>query len=85
MLTIRIVGSGCKNCINLYQLCMSVAAENNFDADIQKITDHDKFAELGIWMTPGLIVNDKVLSQGKIPTKATLEHWLLEADKNQLV
>jgi hypothetical protein len=29
-------------------------------------------------MTPGLIVNDNVLSQGKIPTKSTLEHWLKE-------
>jgi len=85
MLTIRIVGSGCKNCVNLYQLCMDVAAENNFEADVQKITDYDKFAELGIWMTPGLIVNDKVLSQGKIPTKSTLEHWLLEANKNPIV
>ena len=82
MLTIRIVGSGCKNCVNLYQLCMNVAAENNFEADIQKITDYDKFAELGILMTPGLIVNDKVLSQGKIPTKATLERWMLDAAKN---
>lgn len=85
MLTIRIVGSGCKNCENLFQLCMNVAAENELEADIQKITNREKFTELGIWMTPGLIVNDKVLIQGKIPTKSTLEHWLLEANKNQLV
>jgi len=30
-------------------------------------------------ITPGLVVNGKVLSQGKIPTKSTLEHWLKEA------
>jgi small redox-active disulfide protein 2 len=64
MLTIRIVGPGCINCENLYQLCMNVAAENNLDADIQKITDKEKFADLGIWMTPGLIVNGKVLAKG---------------------
>jgi small redox-active disulfide protein 2 len=85
MLTIRIVGSGCQNCENLFQLCMNLAADNELEADIQKITNREKFTELGIWMTPGLIVNDKVLSQGKIPTKSTLEHWLLEANKNQLV
>ncbi len=45
MLTIRIVGSGCPNCENLFQLCMNVAAENNLDADIQKITDREKFTE----------------------------------------
>lgn len=76
MLTIRIVGPGCQNCENLYKLCVNVAAEQNLDADIQKITDREKFSELGIWLTPGLIVNGKVLSQGKIPTKSTLEHWL---------
>ena len=65
MLTIRIVGSGCQNCENLFQLCMNIAADNELEADIQKITNREKFTELGIWMTPGLIVNDKVLSQGK--------------------
>ncbi|MBM4175619.1 MAG: thioredoxin family protein [Ignavibacteria bacterium] len=78
MLTIRIVGPGCQNCENLFQMCMNVAAENNIEANIQKITDREKYAELGIWMTPGLIVNGKVLSQGKIPTKSTIEHWLKE-------
>ena len=76
MLTIRIVGPGCSNCQNLFQLCLNVAEENKLEADVQKITDRDKFAELGIWMTPALIVNGKILSQGKIPTKSTLEHWL---------
>lgn len=85
MLTIRIVGSGCQNCENLFQLCMNVVADNELEADIQKITNREKFTELGIWMTPGLIINDKVLSHGKIPTKSTLEHWLLEANKNQPV
>ncbi len=33
-------------------------------------------------MTPGLIVNDKVLSQGKIPTKSTLSRWLENENKN---
>lgn len=76
MLAIKIVGSGCANCEKLYQLCMNVAAENNLDADVQKVTDTEKFADMGIWMTPGLIVNGKVLTQGKLPTKSTLEHWL---------
>lgn len=76
MLEIKVVGPGCINCEKLYQLCMNVAAENNLQADIQKIVDQKKFEELGVWMTPALIVNGKILSQGKIPTKSTLEHWL---------
>lgn len=76
MLEIKVVGTGCVNCENLYRLCMNIAAENNLDADIQKVNDKDRFLELGVWMTPALIVNGRILSQGKIPTKSTLEHWL---------
>ncbi len=59
-------------------LCNEVVTEKGFEANIEKITDVNQFAELGVFMTPGLIVNDNVLSQGKIPTKSTLEHWLKE-------
>lgn len=76
MLNIKVVGSGCPNCQKLEALCKEVVNENNIDANIEKVTDLNKFADLGIMMTPGLIVNDKVISQGKIPTKSTLQHWL---------
>ncbi|MEJ5351342.1 MAG: thioredoxin family protein [Melioribacteraceae bacterium] len=76
MLEIKVVGPGCINCEKLYQLCNEVVTENNLQADIQKIVEPDKFIELGVWMTPALIVNGKILIQGKIPTKSTLEHWL---------
>jgi len=80
MLEIIILGSGCPNCRKLEQLCYDVATENNLDANIQKVTEINKFADYGIFMTPGLVVNGKALSSGKIPTKATLTHWLMEAN-----
>lgn len=80
MLHIQVVGPGCINCETLEKLCFNVAAEQNLDANIEKITDVRKFAELGVFMTPALIVNGKILSMGKIPTKHTLAHWLLEAN-----
>jgi len=76
MLQIKVVGSGCPNCQKLASLCSEVVEGNRLDAEILKITDLDQFADLGIMIIPGLIVNDKVLAQGKIPTKSTLEHWL---------
>lgn len=81
MLHIKVVGSGCPNCQNLEKLCQEVITENNLDGEIEKVTDINKFSELGIFMTPGLVVNGKVLSSGKIPAKHTLSHWLSEADK----
>ena len=78
MLNIKVVGSGCPNCQKLAALCEEVIEENDLDAEIEKVTDLDKFAELGVFMTPGLVVNDEVVSSGKIPTKSTLAKWLQE-------
>lgn len=76
MLNIKVLGTGCPNCIKLEKLCKEVVDQNNLDANIEKVTDMNLFGDLGVMITPGLIVNDKVLSQGKIPTKSTLENWL---------
>jgi len=76
MLYIKVVGSGCANCVKLAQLCEEAITENHLEADVEKVTDINKFAELGVFMTPGLVVNGNVLSSGKIPTKSTLVNWL---------
>lgn len=76
MLDIKILGSGCKNCLRLENLCREVTKENNWTASIEKITDFNEYGNYGVMMTPGLVVNGKVLSQGKIPVKGTLEYWL---------
>jgi small redox-active disulfide protein 2 len=81
MLDIKILGTGCPNCIKLENLCQEVVKEKNMEAHIEKITDFNKFGDYGVMLTPGLVVNGKVLSQGKIPVKNTLEHWLEEAGK----
>lgn len=78
MLQIKVFGSGCSNCKKLEGLCNEVVSENNFEATVEKVTDFQLFAENGILSTPGLMVNGKVLCQGKIPAKDTLFHWLKE-------
>ncbi len=80
MLNIKVVGPGCMNCEKLATMCKGVVTENNIQAEIEKITDISKFADLGIMMTPGLLINNKVVSSGKIPTKSTLTHWIIEAN-----
>lgn len=77
MLDIIILGTGCTNCIKLENLVREVIAEYNLNANIEKITDKEKFVDYGVMITPGLIVNGKVLSMGKIPTKSTLINWLI--------
>lgn len=80
MINIKVVGGGCKNCQTLEALCREIIDENNIAAEIEKITDVNQFADYGIMMTPGLLLNNKVVSSGKIPVKSTLQHWILDAD-----
>jgi len=79
MLKIQVVGGGCANCRKLAQLCEEAVREGQLEAEIEKVTDYSRFPDLGIFVTPGLIVNGKVLSSGKIPFKATLSRWLHNA------
>lgn len=79
MLKVKVLGSGCANCVNLEKLCREVAEENNIEASIEKITDYKEIMQHGILRTPGLIINDKIIASGKIPVKATLAHWFMNA------
>jgi small redox-active disulfide protein 2 len=81
MLTIKVLGPGCCRCNDLEKMCINVLAENDIDADLQKITDMKEIAKLGVMSTPALIINDKVMVNGKLPTKSTLLHWIKENNK----
>jgi len=78
MLDIKVLGPGCPNCIRLEILCREVISEKNLEANLTKITDIDENGKYGVMLTPGLLVNGKTLLQGKLPTKSTLERWLLK-------
>ena len=81
MLTIRVLGPGCPRCNELEKMCFNVLAQYNIDADMQKISDIKKIAEFGVLSTPALIINGKTYCSGKIPTKSTLIHWIMENNK----
>jgi small redox-active disulfide protein 2 len=77
MLDIKVLGPGCANCIKLESMCREVVAENNLEATIEKVTKVENFWKYGVMLSPALVVNGKVLVQGKLPTKHTLIHWLM--------
>lgn len=79
MLNIKVLGSGCKNCINLENLCREVIAENQLEAEIEKVTDYKDIMSYGIMSTPGLVLNGKVVLSGKLPAKSTLTNWLVNS------
>ncbi len=63
---IKILGGGCSNCSRLEQNVREALANQNMQASLEKVTDYAQIASHGILSTPGLIVDDKILSSGKV-------------------
>ena len=76
MLTIKILGGGCANCKRLESQTKKVVEKLDIDAVFIKVTDHNEIMEYPILSTPGLVVNEKVLSSGRIPSETQIENWL---------
>jgi len=76
MLNIKILGPGCANCRKLEAVAREAAAAAKLQADIVKVTDMQQIMAYDILSTPGLVVNDKLVSSGRIPTLAEVQKWL---------
>ncbi|RME71243.1 MAG: thioredoxin family protein [Chloroflexi bacterium] len=85
MLILKVLGSGCKNCELLAQRAgealelLAEERDEDLDAVIQKVTDVQEFARYGVMFTPALVVNEKVVSSGKIPAVSQIKQWLADA------
>ena len=63
---IKVLGPGCKNCENLADNTKAALKELGLEAEIEKVTDYGGIAGYGVLSTPGLVVDDKVVSSGKV-------------------
>lgn len=79
MLTIKVLGSGCANCKRLEQIAHKVVTEMGVEAEVVKVTDYNDIMTYNVLSTPGLVINEKVVSSGRIPTPAEVTSWLADA------
>lgn len=79
MLTIKVLGSGCANCKRLEQIARKVVEDMSMQADIVKVTDYNDIMAYNVISTPGLVINEKLVSSGRIPTPAEVTIWLTNA------
>ncbi|AML50143.1 MULTISPECIES: thioredoxin family protein [Falsihalocynthiibacter] len=63
---IKILGSGCKKCVALAENTKTALQSAALDADIEKVTDIVAIASYGIMSTPGLVIDEKVVSSGRV-------------------
>ena len=79
MLYIKILGSGCRNCQNLEATARRVAEANGIDAEFEHVTNREDIMSYHILATPGLVINGKVVSAGRIPSDKEVAAWLKAA------
>jgi small redox-active disulfide protein 2 len=75
-MNIKILGIGCARCNDLEKRVRDTLAELGVAAEVEHIKDLKLFASMGVFMTPGLMVDGKVVAQGKLPSKDELKRWL---------
>jgi small redox-active disulfide protein 2 len=76
MLTIKILGPGCANCRKLEEVARAAASGARVEAEFVKVTDMKDIVAYDVLKTPGLVINEKLVSSGRIPTKAEIQQWL---------
>ncbi|MBK8618961.1 MAG: thioredoxin family protein [Anaerolineales bacterium] len=79
MLTIKVLGSGCANCKKLEAITRQVIDQMDVQADVIKVTEYPDIMAYNVMSTPGLVINEKVVSMGRIPSAAEITTWLANA------
>lgn len=71
-MNIKVLGSGCPNCIRLEKNVNVALKELGKEATVEKVTDFKDIMSYGVMSTPALVVDGKVLFSGRVPNPATL-------------
>ena len=76
-MTIKVLGSGCTNCKTLETRAREAIASLRVDAAVEKVTDIRQIAVYGILRTPGLVIDESVVSSGHVPTVEAIKELIM--------
>jgi small redox-active disulfide protein 2 len=79
MLTIKVLGPGCANCRRLEEIARQALADTGVEGEIIKVTDIQEIVAHDVLTTPGLWINGKLVSSGRIPAAGSVAEWIRAA------
>jgi small redox-active disulfide protein 2 len=79
MLQVKVLGSGCPNCRRLEQETRAALDSAGVAYDLTKVTDWEAIASYGVMTTPALVLDEQVVSSGRIPKREQIIAWATHA------
>ncbi len=79
MLSIKVLGSGCANCHKVEELAKQAVAQLGIEAQVELVTDMQTIMRYGVMGTPGIVINEKVVSQGRVPALSQITTMITTA------
>jgi small redox-active disulfide protein 2 len=79
MISIKVLGPGCANCVKVADLVREAVLQVGAEAEIVKVTHLPDILKYRLLATPGLVINERVVCAGRIPTAAEVTTWVTNA------
>lgn len=81
MVQIKVLGSGCPNCQKLEREARAALDSPGIEYELTKVTSYEDIARYGVMQTPALVINEKVVSSGKIPKREQILTWVINTEE----
>lgn len=79
MLKVLVLGSGCKNCHTVQERAQQAVTEMGIDAQVELVSDMQTIMRYGVMQTPAIVINEKLVSAGRVPATSQIKQLLTDA------
>jgi small redox-active disulfide protein 2 len=76
MKNVKVLGTGCRNCQVTYRLIEEVARAKGVEIELEKVEQINEIMRLGVLITPGVIIDGRIVHSGGVPDRKRVESWL---------
>lgn len=78
-MVIKVLGTGCANCQRVKALVADVIEELQLDATLHEVTDIAKIMSYGVMSTPAVVIDEKVVAAGGVPTRQQMLNLIAQS------